>query len=89
MAINNRRKDPQIAPFFPRRLLSRIRNLQIRVGAQQKLGILMLLLVELGEPLHRNDELEFAPRHPLELPLQFIGVATKRLYGLRVLDAVK
>ena len=56
---------------------------------QQKFGILVLLLVELGEPLHRNDKLEFAPRHPLELPLQFISVPTELLYDLGVLDAVK
>jgi len=49
----------------------------------------MLLLVELGEPLHRNDKLELAPRHPLELPLQFISVPTELLYDLGVLDAVK
>jgi len=49
----------------------------------------MLLLVELGEPLHRNDKLELAPCHSLELPLQFISVATELLYDLGVLDAVK
>ena len=87
--IDKRRKDPGVTPFLPRRLLFQIRNLQIRVRAQQKLGILMLLLVELGEPLHRNDKLEFAPCHPLELPLQFISVATEQLYDLGVLDAVK
>jgi len=49
----------------------------------------MLLLVELGELLHRNDRLEFMPRHPLELPLQFISVAAELLYDLGVLDAIK
>jgi len=49
----------------------------------------VLLLVELGEPLHRDDKLEFLPRHPLELPLQFISVAAELLHDFGVLDAVK
>src|SRR5690606_38804636 len=51
--------------------------------------VLVLLLVELGVPLHRNDKLELAPGHPLELPLQFIRIPAEQLDDLGVLDAVK
>jgi len=49
----------------------------------------MLLLVELGEPLHQNNKLEFVPHHLLKLPLQFISVTAKLLYNLRVVDTEK
>ena len=89
VTIDKRREDPRITTLLPRGLLLQVRNLQIRVCTQQKLGILMLLLVELGKPLHRNNKLEFPPRHPLEFPLQLIGVAAKELHDLGILDMVK
>ena len=49
----------------------------------------MLFLVELGEPLHRNDKLELPSCHPCELALQLVHVPTKVLHDLWVLDIVK
>jgi len=39
--------------------------------------------------LHRDDELELAPGHALELTFELVRISTKELNNLRVLDAVE
>ncbi|KAH9160206.1 chitin synthase-domain-containing protein [Lactarius sanguifluus] len=45
--------------------------LELWVSAQQELCVLVLLLVELGVPLHGDDELELAAGHVFEFALEF------------------
>ena len=67
-------------------LLSRVRDPGTR--AQQELGVLLLLTVELRIPLHRHGELELAAHHALQLPLELVHVPAEELDDLGVLDAV-
>jgi len=55
---------------------------------QQELGVLVLLLVELGLSLHRDDKLEFAGSHPFQLLLQPVWVPSEELHDFRFLDMV-
>ncbi len=49
----------------------------------------MLLLVKLGETLHRHDEFELATGHAFELALQLVRVSAEHLHDLGVLDTVE
>ena len=89
VAVDERGEQTRVAALLARGLLLEVRDLQVRVRAQQKLSILLLLAVELGVALHRDDELELAAGHALQLPLELIGVPAEELDDLGVLDAVQ
>ena len=57
----------------------KIGNLKFWISAKQELGILVFF-VELGIPLHGNDEFELAMDHVLNLMFEFVCVAPKTVW---------
>lgn len=89
VTIDEGGEDPGLAAFLAGTLLVEVGDLEVGVRAEEELGVLDLLLAELGVALHRDDEAELATRHPLELALESLGVAAEELDDLGVLDAVE
>ena len=89
VAVDEGRVEARLLALSEGRLLVQVRDLEVRVRAQQELGVLHLLLLKLGVPLHRDTELELAPRHALQLALELVRVAAEHLHHLRILDAVE
>ena len=89
VAVDEGREQPRLSSFLPGRFLVEESDLQVRVGSKKELGVLVLLLGELGVPLHGDDELELPPRHPLELSFELVGVSSEELDDLRVFDSVE
>ena len=89
VAVDESRVDTRLLAFGKRRFFVEVGNLEIGVGAQQELGVLHFLLLELGETLHGDAELELATSHALKLTLKLVGVATEHLDNLGILNTVK
>ena len=89
MAVHEGRVQPRLLALGEGGLLVEVGDLEIRIGAQQELGVLTLLLLELGVALHGDDDLELAARHALEFAFELIRVAPEHLHDLGVLDAIE
>ena len=89
MTVNENRVQAGLFALGDWRLFIKISDLEVRISAEQEFGVFHLFLLELGESLHRNNNLELASGHALELALKLICVATEHLDDLGVLNAVK
>jgi hypothetical protein len=89
VTVDEGRVDSRVLAFSNRRLLVKVGNLEVRVGAEKELGVLTLLLGELGVTLHGNTDLELATSHAFELTLKLVRVATEHLNDLGVLNTVE
>merc|ERR1712093_439014 len=89
VTINQSRVETRLFTFDQWSFFVQIGNLKIRISTEQELGVLHLLLLELGITLHRYNELEFATCHAFQLALEFVGVTTKHLNNFRVLNTVE
>ena len=89
MTVDQSRVDTGVLALLGRWLLVQVSDLQVGVCAEKELGVLTLLLGELGVTLHRDTDLELAASHPLELALKLVRVATEHLDDFGVLDAVE
>src|SRR5437764_300590 len=69
--------------------LIKISNLQIRISAEDELGIFTLFLCELGVSLHRDDKFEFPTCHTLEFAIELVRITPKHLHDFRVLNPVE
>lgn len=72
VTVDESRENPRVLALGGRRLLVKVGDLEVRVGAEKELSVLTLLLGELGVTLHRNADLELAASHALELTLKLV-----------------
>ena len=74
MTVDKNRVKPWSASFAW--FFLEIGNLKFQISTKQELGILMFF-VELGIPLHGDDEFELVMDHALKLVFEFVCVAPK------------
>ena len=89
VSVDQSREEAGFASFFRRGFLVKVCYLKVGVRTQQELRILHFLLLELSVTLHRDTDLVLPASHPLEFPLQLVGVSTEHLDNLGILNTVE
>jgi len=89
MTVDESRVQTGLIALVQGGLLVEVGDLEVGVRTEEELGVLAFILVKLGVALHGHTDAELAAGHAFQLTLQLLGVATKHLDNLGVLNAVK
>jgi hypothetical protein len=89
VTVDESRVETGLLALSGRGLLIEVSDLQIGVGTEQELGVLTLILVELGVTLHGNTDTELAAGHTLKLTFELLGISAEHLDDFGVLNTIQ